>query len=397
VDAGRVVTAPITATIDLDAAAAIVWDVLVIGAGPAGASVAAQMATAGRSVLLVERQSFPRYKVCGGCLNNHAVALLARLGIADDLHACGARALSTLHLHSGGRRAVLQLPGGLAITRATLDSLLVRAAVAAGCAFLPETTAVVVGEPDVSVGDTVDVRSVTLQQTGRTRVRATARVVVVAAGLGHQALREVSAVHDVVAPGARVGVGTVAGPGLCDPIDGVVTMVVGDGGYVGMVGVEDGRVQVGAAFDPAYLKAAGGPTAAVRAILDSAHLPMARDLDGLTWGGTVPLTRRVSAAATRRVFVIGDAVGYVEPFTGEGMAWALSAAEALVPLALRAVHTWDDRIERQWQECCDTLGARHQRRCRVVARVLRYRAVSHTIVATLARHPRLAGMLMERS
>jgi flavin-dependent dehydrogenase len=43
------------------------------------------------------------------------------------------------------------------------------------------------------------------------------------------------------------------------------------------------------------------------------------------------------------LFVIGDAAGYVEPFTGEGMAWALAAADGLAPLAARAVGAWDVR------------------------------------------------------
>ena len=246
-------TPPIPATLDFDAAASLLWDVIVIGAGPAGASAAAQLAAAGRSVLLIERKAFPRYKVCGGCLNSHAVALLARRGIDAELRAAGARPLTALHLHSGGRRAVLALPPGLAITRATLDAVLVRAAIAAGCAFLPETTAGVEGEVTADAG-----RGVTLEQSGRTRVSARARVIVVAAGLGHQALREVASVHDVVAPHARVGVGTVAGPGVVTAGDGAVTLAVGTGGYVGVAAVEDGRVQLAAALDPAQLALQAG-------------------------------------------------------------------------------------------------------------------------------------------
>lgn len=382
-------TPPIPATLDLDAAASRLWDVIVIGAGPAGASVAAQLAAAGRSVLLVERKAFPRYKVCGGCLNSHAVALLARRGLDRELRAEGARTLTALHLHSSGRRAVLALPPGLAITRATLDAVLVRAAITAGCAFLPETTAAVGGDVTADVW-----RDVTLEQSGRTRVSARARVIVVAAGLGHQALRDVASVHDVVAPHARVGVGTVVGPGVVTADDGAVTLAIGAGGYVGVAAVEEGGVQLAAALDPAYLKASGGATAAVRGLLASAHMTLAPDDGGLTWLGTVPLSRRVSAPVAHRVFVVGDAVGYVEPFTGEGMAWALAAADALVPVALAAIQTWDHRVERQWQLFCHTLVTRHQRRCRAVTRVLRYQAVAHLMVAALSRHPGLADVLM---
>lgn len=382
-------TPPIAATLDLNTAASIRWDVIVIGAGPAGASVAAQVAAAGRTVLLVERKAFPRQKVCGGCLNSQAVALLARRGIDHDLLALGARPLTTLHLHSGGRRATLALPHGLAITRASLDAVLVQAAIASGCAFLPETTAVVAGD------DAVDAeRAVILEHGGTNRVRATARVVVVAAGLGHQALRELSSIHDAVVPNARVGVGAVVGRGTVTADVDAVTLAIGAGGYAGVAAVEGDRVQVAAALDPAYLKASGGATAAVRGLLASAHMTLAADGDELTWLGTVPLTRRVSAPVAPRVFVAGDAVSYVEPFTGEGMAWALATADALVPVALRAIDNWDRQIERQWTQTCDTLVRRHQRRCRAVARVVRYPAVADLLVAALSRHPQLAGVLV---
>src|SRR5262249_17510298 len=52
------------------------WDVLVIGAGPAGALAARQLALAGARVLLVERKTFPRWKVCGACVNEQALSIL---------------------------------------------------------------------------------------------------------------------------------------------------------------------------------------------------------------------------------------------------------------------------------------------------------------------------------
>ena len=52
------------------------WDVVVVGAGPAGSMAALEIARRGRSVLLVDKASFPRYKVCGCCLNARALSLL---------------------------------------------------------------------------------------------------------------------------------------------------------------------------------------------------------------------------------------------------------------------------------------------------------------------------------
>ena len=120
-----------------------IWDVIVIGAGPAGAFVAARLATVGLAVLLVERKTFPRDKVCGGCVNPDALARLDAVGVTPQLRAAGGHVITSLHLHSGHRCANVPLSGGLAISRATMDSVLVQHAVEAGCVFLPDTSAFV--------------------------------------------------------------------------------------------------------------------------------------------------------------------------------------------------------------------------------------------------------------
>jgi flavin-dependent dehydrogenase len=361
------------------------WDVIVIGAGPAGAFVAARLATDGLAVLLVERKTFPRDKVCGGCVNPDALARLDAVGVTPHLHAAGGHAITSLHLHSGHRCADVPLPGGLAISRATMDSVLVRHAVEAGCVFLPDTSAF------VKPGDgREDLRHVSLESRGGACVEASARVVVVAAGLGQQALRDVTPLRDEVQAGARVGVGVIAPSGVVEATDGVITMVVGRGGYVGVTRVEGNRVNLAAACDAALLKDAGGPGGAVRRLLASAGLGATSALESLEWQGTVPLTRRLSSPVAHRVFVIGDAAGYVEPFTGEGMAWALAAADGLAPVAARAVATWTSDVEQAWLRTYGTLVSRRQLRCRVIARTLRRPRMVDAVVAVLARRPGFA-------
>lgn len=71
----------IEATGHFDAAGAATWDALVIGAGPAGALAARQLAQAGVRVLLVERNAFPRWKVCSACLNGQALSVLDAIGL----------------------------------------------------------------------------------------------------------------------------------------------------------------------------------------------------------------------------------------------------------------------------------------------------------------------------
>ena len=94
--------------------------------------------------------------------------------------------------------------------------------------------------------------------------------------------------------------------------------------------------------------------------------------------------------------VLGDAAGYVEPFTGEGMAWALASAEALAPIALRAIAEWDASIPHTWQRTYDATVTQSQRSCRTVARALRHPSLVGAAVAALSHWPSLARPIVSR-
>jgi geranylgeranyl reductase family protein len=112
-----------------------VWDVAVIGAGPAGATLAAHVASLGRRVLLFDRESFPREKVCGDGLIPDALGALERLGIMDEVAAAGHRA-SRVTVWSPSRIAV-DVPGTfVTIKRVDLDALIAREAVRRGAVFV---------------------------------------------------------------------------------------------------------------------------------------------------------------------------------------------------------------------------------------------------------------------
>ena len=100
-------------------------------------------------------------------------------------------------------------------------------------------------------------------------------------------------------------------------------MAVDRHGYVGLVRIEGGLLNIAAVLAPDFVKRAGGPPQALAAVLAEAGFPAITSLADADWHGTLPLTRRTSSTASRRVLVMGDAAGYVEPFTGEGMAGPL--------------------------------------------------------------------------
>ncbi|MEO7057314.1 MAG: FAD-dependent oxidoreductase, partial [Caldimonas sp.] len=120
------------------------FDVAIVGAGPAGASAAILLARAGWSVVLVERQAFPRRKVCGECVAASNLDLLDVLGIGAAFDRLAGAELRRVALMHGQRTVVANLPGsdgdaprwGRALGREHLDTLLAEAAEAAGATRL---------------------------------------------------------------------------------------------------------------------------------------------------------------------------------------------------------------------------------------------------------------------
>lgn len=340
-------------------------DALVIGAGPAGAVTARELARRGCRVTLVDRAHFPRSKVCGCCINLAAVRTLRKLGLADVL--AGAVPLQNVLIAAGRRAARVRLPGGVALSREAFDVRLIRAAEAEGVEFREGVTA--------KLDD----------------ARNDARVTILASGLaGGDAEPE---------PGSRVGAG-VGVPADRTPAfyaPGTIFMATGRGGYVGLVRIEDGRLDVAAAFDVAFLKEQGGLGRAAEAILAEVGWPPIPGLAELPWKGTPALTRRAKQLGGERWFAVGDAAGYVEPFTGEGMAWAVMSAAALSPIAARAVQTreWSDSLVREWEAThARRIGSR-QRVCRVVSRVLRSPLLTTAVVRALGVLPVLSRPVVQ--
>jgi 2-polyprenyl-6-methoxyphenol hydroxylase-like FAD-dependent oxidoreductase len=171
---------------------------------------------------------------------------------------------------------------------------------------------------------------------------------------------------------------------------GTIFMASGRHGYVGLVRLESGGLGVAAALDVAEVRAAGSPGALAARLLDAVGWPVPAGLAGSGWRGTAALTRRATSLSAPRLFVLGDAAGYVEPFTGEGMAWALASAAAVAPLAARAVERWQPDLGRAWAECHRRTVTRRQFTCRAMAAVLRRPWLTRIVVGLLARLPALA-------
>lgn len=364
------------------------WDVVVVGAGVAGGTAARLFAESGRSVLLVERSSFPRYKVCGSCLNARALSFLSNSGIDTDLLRQGAVPLQSARISAGGKSATLTLPGGLAVSRALLDSSLADAASKAGATFLPQTLA--------ELGPCLkDYRSINLSQSGVAR-EVRARLVIAADGLHGGVMQRGGESQMRVAPRSRVGLGCIVERGGSEYEPGTIYMSCGPSGYAGVVCIEGGMLAVAAAVDPVALKAFTSPDSLIQTLLQKSGLPPIPSLSTSLWKGTPPLTRRATRFSAPRVLALGDARGYVEPFTGEGMAWALESAHKAVALALHAPGPLGVDLERPWELATNQDIRRRSLLCRAVAATLRSPLATRILVSMLAVSPGLSSPFLAR-
>lgn len=364
------------------------WDVVVIGAGPAGALASLDLARRGLRVLLVEKRRFPRWKVCGACFNGQAQAALASVGQGHLLESLGGLPLRRLRLGLGGRQTCCALPPGWVLSRSRFDQALVEAAVGAGAVFRPETTA--------QLGPAgAQTRSVSLRQ-GRHQEQVRAAVVLVAAGLAHRCLENEPTTQTHISPHSRVGAGCVLA-GVEHQHhweEGSIHMAVGRQGYVGLVRVDDGGLNLAAAFDRTLLQETGSAAAAAGRVLAEAGFPALPRLDEADWQSTPALSRRTTPLAGDRFLVLGDAAGYVEPFTGEGMGWALAAAVAATPLVMEGIQTWQPALECRWSRTHRQRIGRRQLLCRSLALALRHPTSARGLLWAASHLPSLPQRLM---
>jgi 2-polyprenyl-6-methoxyphenol hydroxylase-like FAD-dependent oxidoreductase len=361
----------------------MVCDVAIIGAGPSGSLLSLVLARSGLSVALLDQGEFPRRKVCGGCLNGRAMTALAACGLGDLLERLGARPVTQVQLCVGRQRAALPLPATRSVSRTALDAALIEEAQAAGVAFFSGTRAslgaVSGGYRRLEYGSRQEPTD-----AGRT-LPLGAKIVVLAHGLKDGA----------IAKHSRLGAGTLLTQVPQQLSEDRLLMVIGRGGYVGGVRVEGGQYDLAAALDVAFLKAHGSLALAVSDLFQQGGFGVVPEMVAADWRGTPLLTRRRQAIAGQRWFAVGDAAGYVEPFTGEGMAWAMGGALALAPLVQSSVVAWDDGAVTAWSQLHRRVIVGRQWPCRILSQVLRSPLLSRGLIGGLHCFPSLAGPVMQ--
>lgn len=313
---------------------------IVVGAGPAGAATAAQLARAGRDVLLLDRAAFPREKACAEYLSPGVVAALDDLGVLGAVIERGAQPLSgmrvstargAIHLHFAAADPPRH---GLGVPRVDLDAALLDHAREAGVQVRERTRARAAVLEDGRVVGIVTSGKGAHAADGFLR----ARFVVGADGVHSTIARSLGLARPVRWP-HRLGL--VARYAGVTRLSGGGEMHVGPDLYCGLAPVGDGVVNVGL-VGALGRKPAGEPTAAYfeRSL---AEVPGVREsLEGAERitpvRGVGPLASRVRRVAGPGFLLVGDAAGFLDPFTGEGIYRALRGA-ALAADAIEAALT----------------------------------------------------------
>ena len=381
-------------------------DAVIVGAGPAGAATAILLAEQGLSVVLLDRARFPRAKICGEYLSPEGSRILDRLRVLGTVEARGARPLRGMRiLAPDGTVLVGDYPAGgyrphaLAVRRHALDLALVERARAAGVSVREGVRVVdLLREGRRVAGVVAEPAGPGARATGAERlparlvVAADGRASVVVQRLGlrrpHRWLRRLALVADVEGAGGDPERGEIV---LAPPAYSILNPVAAGVGNLSLViPVEEGRrrkADLAGYFD--------GVTRALPGFRD--RLRDARRVGPVRALG--PLAYRVVPPRDDGVVLVGDAAGFLDPFTGEGIYAALRSAELAAEIGGRAIRSGDVSAVALGPAHA-RLGAEFAAKTRVtliLQRVIARRALSVAAARLLATRPahlaRLMGVL----
>jgi len=372
-------------------------DVLVVGGGPSGAACAYWLASAGHDVVMVERKKYPREKTCGDGLTPRSVKQLEDMGLADELAGAGHR-FSGLRSHGFGRTLELSWPDhptlpsyGYVITRKDLDALVAERATKAGAEVWDgaEATDPIV-EGGLVRGAGVKVKG-DRAQGGSVQVDVRARYTVVADGANSRFGRTLGTSRNRSYPLGMAIRGYWTSPRHDEPwIDSWLDIRDKAGnvlpGYGWIFPVGDGRINVGIGLLSTFNQwKAVNTTHLLQSF--SEYAPSSWDIRpetacGPPTGGRLPMGMSVGPHAGPTWLVVGDAGGTINPFNGEGIAYAYESGRIAADAVHLALDTGDGMALQTYQRRMQDTYALYYKVARAFVRVIGRPEIMRVLVTT---------------
>ncbi|WP_419875328.1 NAD(P)/FAD-dependent oxidoreductase [Candidatus Pristimantibacillus sp. PTI5] len=305
-----------------------IHDAAVLGAGLAGSSIAKSLADKGWDTLLLDRQHFPRHKVCGEFLSPESQSTLQALGISDAITALEPSSIERIRLiFENGAEVEIPLPGKASgLSRFALDSAIHLAAQHAGARL--ETGTTVTAVRPAKHGFSIDIK-----QNGQAGT-VEARTVIAAWGASKRAGLPGFRQADSAKP-SYIGLKTHYHGLVMEP---VIELYFFRGGYLGLCPIEGGLVNASALLQrDAFVNA--GKT--ILTIIQAAarrnpklqrKLAHAQPVSG-SQAAVSPVYLNRKPLAWDQLPLLGDAAAMIPPLCGDGMSMALRSAVLCAPLA----------------------------------------------------------------
>lgn len=368
-------------------------DVLVIGGGPSGAACSYWLASAGHDVVMVERKRYPREKTCGDGLTPRSVRQLEDMGLGEELAGAGHR-YSGLRSHGFGRTLELtwpshpDLPGyGYVITRRDLDALVAERAAKAGVTVWAGTEAL---EPITERG-LVRGALVKAKVDGSSPVEIRARYTVVADGANSRFGRSLGTSRNRAYPLGMAIRGYWQSPRHDEPwIDSWLDIRDKAGnvlpGYGWIFPVGDGRINVGVGLLSTFNQwKAVNTTHLLQSFAE--YAPPSWDIRpetacGPATGGRLPMGLSVGPHSGPTWLVVGDAGGTINPFNGEGIAYAYESGRLAARAVDLALSTGDGTALSSFESSLHDEYDLYYRVARAFVRVIGHPEIMRVLVST---------------
>ena len=313
-------------------------DVIIIGAGPGGSSAASFLARNGINVLLLDRATFPRDKICGDGLTPRCVAMLDEIGVLSEVEKVSHRINSARIFSPNGKcvKTTLKSHGKtpdymLVSPRYFLDEILLRQAIKHGAQFAGDTKVMDIQQHESGV--------IVIAKQNQHEARFEAKIAIIATGASLSLLKKTGFINTIPAPIIAARAYYEGIRGISDSFDFHFDGVDLPGyGWVFPLG--EGRANIGLGYMPDSKARA---TRNIKMMLrDFVELPLFHNMlssaTPTTEFKSYPIRTDFSTARTyqKRTILIGEAAGLVNPLTGEGIDYALESGQ----IAAQHVERW---------------------------------------------------------